>query len=150
MPKFNSQGTKLQVEDPGTPGTFLDIPGVVDFNGPNIDVAEIDATTLDSTAREFLPGLGDNGDFSTTFYPDLQDANTQRIFNDIDGRVTRTYRIQFSDNLSTLPGAPSTPTIFEFDGFVRGAPMSGGVDAIAQLGLTIRIASAITYTFGAP
>lgn len=148
MPRFNAQGSRFEVEDPGTPGTFLLIPGMVDFNGPSIEVSEIDFTTMDDNQRVFGPGLGDFGSISVTNYPDLQDANIQRLFADINGRVSRNYRFGFSDDQSFLPGAPATGTVFTFLGFVRAAPFSGGVDAPVSLGLEIRISTSPAFVFG--
>lgn len=149
MPRFNAQGSELQVEFPAGSGTFVKIPCLVDFNGPQLDVPEIDVTCMDDTGKEYLAGLADPGSLSATVNLDLQSTEIQRLFTDIDQRQVRKYRLQLSDNLSTLPGSPATPTTFEFDAFIRGFPVSGGVDAVVSASVDFRITGPITYTFGA-
>ena len=149
MPRFNAQGTVLNVEDTPGVGVFSAVPCLVDINGPQFDVPEIDATCMDDTAKFFLPGLNDPGSISLTSFVDFQNTNVQRLFTDIDARTVRNYQLVFSDNLSSLPGAPTTATTFSFAGFIRGLPLSGGVDAVVQATLELRITGQVTYVFGA-
>lgn len=147
MPRFNAQGTELQVEDPGSPGTFLTVGCLTSINGPTISVPEIDATCMTDTAKVYLPGLQDPGNISFEMQVDFQDANVQRLFTDIDARTVRTYRVAWSDNLAA--GGPAAGTIFEFTAFITGLPTSGGVDAVVTATLDLRVTGPIAYTFGA-
>lgn len=149
MPRFNAQGTELQVENnPAGSGIFSQVGCLTSISGPNISVPEIDATCMTDQAKFFLPGLQDPGDISFELQVDFQDPSVQQLFTDIDNRATRLYRVVWSDNLSTLPGAPAAGTIFEFTAFVNGIPTSGGVDAVVSATLGLRIVGAINYTFG--
>lgn len=47
-----------------TPVTFTQVKEVKSFKPSGSTVSEIDVTDLDSTAKEFRPGLADNGSFS--------------------------------------------------------------------------------------
>lgn len=63
------QAYKVSIEVGDGAGTevFAAIPGVVGIpNFPSLVYDEIDVTALDSTGKEFIPGLGDGGEISFT------------------------------------------------------------------------------------
>jgi len=60
MPGMIGSKTKLSEASEKT-GTFNHIALVRSISGPNEQMPQVDATTLDSTVREYIAGLPDNG-----------------------------------------------------------------------------------------
>jgi len=131
---IQTQGFKLEVENTGSPDEFTEVVGITNFSGFNGQAAEIDATHLQSSAKEFLMGLQDFGNFEVdvNHLPDdpgqmiLRAAKTSRTLKD--------FRITFSD--------ANTAT---FSGYVLSNPISGGVDAKVDGSFNIRISGSVTF-----
>jgi hypothetical protein len=137
-----AQGTKLYRGDtvavsPNTPSGFTDnIPELRDFQGPQGTSPEVDVTSLDSTAREKISGLKDNGSFTANMNWIPNNLQHQGCINDQETRVRRWYRLEFSDS-----------TLAEFIGFVTSTSTTGAVDNVVSMALSISISGAITWTF---
>lgn len=136
-PAINSQlATIARATTTTSPYTYTAIPGVtsIQLGGPSR--APIDVTDLDSTAKEFLMGLRDNGQLTldVNFNPDNSVHTLLR--SDIDSTTPRKFRLTFRDT--------SPYTTYTFDAFVMGMPVNMAVDAPVKSTITLQITGTIT------
>lgn len=129
----DTTGKTITAAGTATSVTYTNIANVKDFSGFDGSASEIDRTNLDSTAKEFLLGITDPGQFTANI--DYDSANA--------GHVALRAR-QVSGVLSnfklTLPNA----TVITFTGFVKKFSLAGGVDALAKTAVDIRISGPVT------
>ena len=139
---ITAQGTKLYrgatvASSPSTPTGFTDnVPELKDFQGPSQQNGEIDVTSLDSEAREFLPALKDNGSFTANFNFVPNNLQHQGLINDGDNQTVRWWRLTFPDT-----------TLAEFPGFVQNVSTSGAPDGAISGSVSVRISGSIEWTF---
>lgn len=128
---------------------------ITDFNGLGGQKGEIDATNMDSDAKEFFTGLEDSGTFTLGVNIDPKDASQQDVFDLKDsGEVVRwvlalsdgTAAPTVADNVVTLP---ATRTMFAFDASVQQFTVSGAADNIVKGQLSLRITGAIQRSWKA-
>lgn len=137
MGGLSSQGLKISRENSPGSGTFTDIAHITGHDGPGSENPEIDVTSLSSTAKEFLPGLKDNGELSVELNFDPANSSHQQISADQEASppTVVNWRISF----------PTSPIItWTFPAFVKSFSPASGVDAALTGSLTLRIAGAIT------
>jgi len=123
---------------PGTAGTaselvFVKGCEVKTFNGFDGQAAEIDVTTLCSTAREYLPGLQDFGAFNF-------DVNL--VPNDpfqVECNEAKAAGEKRTFTLLLPPGQDGAQFMYVFDGFVRQFTISGGVDQAVAGSVVLRV-----------
>jgi len=134
---FNTQGTLIKRGDGASAEVFTTIGEIKTFNGPSGQAAVLDATHLESTAREKLMGLPDEG--QVTFTMNFIPSNAQQValYNDRKNRTKRNFKIVFSDI-----GAAE----MAFSAFVLGFNVVGGVDQLAEASLILEITGPITLT----
>jgi len=137
---FNAQGTVIAYET-ATPGSFTPIAEVRSFTGPGGTATVIDATTLSSTGKEKVLGLMDEGNISLEMNFAPADPGQVQLRSDRAAQTRRNYRITFSD------AAHTTAT---FLAFVSQYTVSGGVDALSTLAVTLEITNAITWGTAPP
>jgi len=107
------------------------------FNGPGGQSSDIDITTLESTAKEFLQGLQDEGEFS--FEANLDPSDPGQIFC----RAARSAQVQRGFEVIL---ADTDATTFEFDANVKGFSVSGGVDDVVKAAISLRISGPVTWS----
>lgn len=132
---IESQGITLGVSS-GSPSEFSNIGNVTDFSGPGGQAAVIDVSNLDSTFREKLMGLPDEGSF--TFNVNLDPDNTQHQLL----RSARQSRTRLEFKLTLTDATPATGTFF---GYVLGFTTSGGVDQAVKAAIVIEIDGAVAW-----
>lgn len=138
MAKFVANGTTFSRGDGASPEVFTVLPGVVDFNGPQTSAPEVDATNLDSAAREYLPGLRDNGTFDSTLHLDTQNSQHQYLLDNVGVQTAvDNYRL-------TFPNSNGSAT---FAAFITSAPVTGSVDQIVTVQASFRITGAVTWAY---
>jgi hypothetical protein len=128
-----SQGTKLRVSADGSPPSFSDIPELRTIGGPDGSAPTIDVTDLDSTAREYILGLKDEGQLQCGFMYRPSNTVHRTLRNAFSNRTLMQFQLDFADDA----------TRWEFDGYVTGFPVSFGVDTVVEGTLTIKITGAI-------
>lgn len=137
MPATNgaieTQGTKFFIGSAASPTTWTQIKGVQSFNGPDGQANEIDCTDLDSTAREILMGLPDNGSISLSGNYLASDPGQVACRAARAARALRQFKWQLSDG-----------KVCYFAGYVMTASMEGGVDAKASTTLSIRVSGPVS------
>ena len=138
MAKFVANGTTFAVGDGASAEQFTVLPGVVDFNGPQTSAPEVDATNLDSSAREFLPGLKDNGSIDVTLHLDTQNTQHQTLLNEVgQASSTKNYKLTF----------PNSNGNAVFAAWIQNAPVTGAVDQVVTVNASFRITGDVTWTY---
>jgi hypothetical protein len=127
MSAYTSGGT-------ATPVAWTQIKNIKTFSGMDGSATDIDTTNLQSTAKEFLQGLQDEGAFAMELDLDTADAGQIALL------AARTAGTAKSIKL-TLPNA-ATAT---FTGYVKKASASGGVDAPLKRSVDIKITGPVTW-----
>ena len=130
---IETQGFKFEIGNGDSPLTYTEVKEVVSFNGFDGKASEIDVTHLRSTAKEFLMGLRDFGNFNleTNYLP--SDAGQDAMRAAQASREVQDFKITFSDDTSAT-----------FQGYVLSNPLSGGVDSKVSGSFDIRITGAVT------
>lgn len=130
-----TQGFKFEIGDNASPVDFTEIGEVTSFQGLDGQAAEIDVTHLQSTAKEYIMGLQDFGNFQidVNYLPD--DVGQQALRAAKATRVKHDFKATLSDN-----------TTIEFQGYVLSNPISGGVDAKVDGSFQIRVTGDVVVT----
>lgn len=141
----STKGVAFKIGDGATPTeVFTTIPEVTSFTAPGVTAAEIDATSLDSTAMERIAGLqdGDSASFDMNYVYDS--AAQQQLTTDCAAGTVRNFRIELND--------AATPTRIAFAAIITAVPgPSGGVNEVQKVsGVTLRVTGPITITPGTP
>jgi len=131
-----AKGTLLYKGGTGTPktgGTLIE--EVAEIECPNQEAADIEATSHDSTAEEFINGIMANGTVTATVH--YTGATGQAALNTALGGAAAQYYIN-------LPGATSPQ--LDFMGLCKSrqwlTPLKGGLDAK----YTIKVTGALSVT----
>lgn len=132
---IETQGLYFRIGNGDSPLTYTEVKEVVSFSGFDGQAAEIDVTHLQSTAKEFLMGLQDYGNFEleVNYLPD--DAGQIKMRQAKASRDVQDFKVTFSD-----------ASYATFQGFVLSAPVSGGVDAKVDGSFSIRITGDVTFS----
>lgn len=130
---IKSQEFEFAIGNEDSPLTYTTVSEVVSFSGLDGQASEIDVTHLQSTAKEFLMGLQDFGNFSLecNFLPDDSGQDKMRA-------------AQASAELQDFKATLSDATVITFQGFVLQSTIAGGVDAKVDTSFNIRISGAVT------
>lgn len=132
---IQTQGFTLEIGDDGdSPAALTEISEITNFSGFDGQAAEIDTTHLQSTAKEFLMGLQDFGQFQidVNYLPNDTGQSEARAAK--AARTLKTFLATFSDGSTA-----------SFDGYVLSNPVSGGVDAKVDSSFVIRITGSVTF-----
>lgn len=134
-PAISAQGSKLEIAPLGATPTYTRIKGFKSFTGFDGQSSEIDTTDLDSTSKEYLLGLRDNGNFNF-------DLNVNRT--DPGQILLEAARASSAMHLFklTLPDGH----VATWNGLVKSTPLQGGVDAVLTGTVNTRISGDVTWT----
>lgn len=134
---LESQGMKIYVGDVGSPNNFVAIPEIKSISGPDGSAPLRDVTDLDSTAKEFEPGLKDEGSLqlSVMFVP--QNAVHKALRDAWSNRTLKAFYLLFADSQATK---------WLFSGYVTAVQGNFAVDESAMATITIKITGAIEQT----
>ena len=140
---FEAQGTEFywSTSTAASTGAANLIGEVTDFSGPGGQASIIDVTHLNSTAKEKLVGLRDEGQVSMTLNLSFSDAGQIALRADRASRSRRKCVIKFNDNTTD---AAKTKAIF--DGYCMGFSITGAVDNKVSANAVIEITGAVTYS----
>lgn len=117
-----------------TPKALTEIGEVIDWNGPSGSAAEIDCTYLRATAKKYMMGLPDEGQWTLNINWEPTDLGQQAAKAARIAREKKSFKATYSDD--------STAT---FDGYVLNVSSSGSVDGKVNGSITIRIDGEVTY-----
>ena len=132
----DTTGLTITAAGTATPVTFTVVNNVHDFSGFDGSASELDRTNLSSTAKEFILGLVDPGQFTINFDHDLNDAGQSSLRAKQQSGVITNFKL-------VLPGAVANLT-YTFTGFVKKFSATGGVDQIVKASADIRISGTVT------
>lgn len=119
-----------------TPTTFTQVNNVKTYSGFDGSASELDRSNLSSTAKEFLLGLVDPGQFSIEIDHDLNDAGQAALRAKQQSGVITNFKL-------VMPGGLANET-YTFTGFVKKFSLSGGVDQIVKAAVDIRVSGTVT------
>jgi hypothetical protein len=131
---LESQGMKIYVGDSGSPEAFAAIPEVKSIGGPDGQAALRDVTDLDSSAKEFEPGLKDEGNVTLSIQYIPQNAVHTTLRSAFSNRTLKSFKIEFTD---------AGVTQWEFDGYVTGFAVSAAIDETLMASVTIKVTGAV-------
>ena len=114
-----------------------EVGDVISFSGPSGSAGVIDITNLQSTAKEKLLGLRDEGQLSMELICDPADAGQVALRVDRATRTKRGCALKLSDTAVTFIG---------FKGYCSGYSVSGAVDDKVSLAVTIEITGAVAFS----
>lgn len=138
---INSQGSKIShASAASSPSNFQQIEEVTDITGPDGTAPLIDVSHLQSTRKEYLPGLADNGSItlSCNFTGGTQQMDMYRMFN------TTADPEEFKLEIPAT-AAKTTFHTFTFLGIVTKWSVSAKVDSKATLSITLQTTGGVTY-----
>ena len=131
-------GTKIAKSDGGSPVGFATaIAEVGTITGPSTHADQIDVTTQDSTAREWLAGIQDAGSvsFSVNYAP--ANATHTALLTDLKDGSVDVYQLQFPDAASTK---------WQFSGIVTQADLEAPVDGPLKLNCEIKVTGDVNHS----
>ncbi|AQW28809.1 phage tail tube protein [Ralstonia syzygii subsp. celebesensis] len=118
-----------------TPTAWTEIKNLLSFKGFDGQASEIDKTNLSSTAKEFMLGLQDNGHFTVDLDRDFADPGQGAMFAAKEASALKPFKL-------VLPNGKTAT----FNGYVKNAPLDGGVDQILKTsGVSIRISGDVVW-----
>lgn len=132
---IQTQGFTLGIQRTASPGEYTAIGEITDFSGFDGKAAEIDVTHLLSTAKEFLMGLQDFGNFSIDVNYLPTDPGQVLLRAAKTSRDVQQFQMTLSD------GSKAT-----FSAYVLSATVKGGVDAKVDGSFDLRITGAVSFT----
>ena len=141
---FEAQGTQFFWSTNATvasTSTSCMIGEITDFSGPGGQANVIDVTNLNSTAKEKLVGLRDEGQLSLSLNFNYSDTAQAAIVTDRAARTKRKCVIKFNDSTDD-----TIKTKALFDAYCLGFSISGAVDNKVSANAVIEITGAVTYT----
>lgn len=116
---------------------------VVDFSGPGGAAAVIDITSLQSTAKEKLIGLRDEGQLSMTLNYNATDTGQTGLKTDRAARIKNLYDIIFHDTTQSASAMPSRAAFF---GYSMQFSITGAQDNKITANAVIEISGAVQYS----
>lgn len=132
-----AQGTKFAVSADVSPPSWSDIPEISTLGGPDGSSPTIDVTDLDSTGREYLVGLKDEGSFALGINYIMTNAVHMTLRAAWANRTKLRFRITWPD---------TGTTVWEFSGYITGFAGDAGVDQAVTAQVTIKITGSIYET----
>jgi len=133
---ISSQGILLHVNVDGSPSNMQKVGNVKTFTGPGGQASVLDASNLESTFKEKLIGLPDEGQFSFGINVDPADAVHLALKTARRNRTLCEFRV-------TLTNTALTKLVFF--GYIVGLQLSGGVDQIVNAAITIEIDGEVNW-----
>jgi hypothetical protein len=142
---IETQGTRVywSTSTAVSTSTTALVTGVQDLTGPNSNSGEIDVTTFDSTAKEFLLGLRDEGTISANIIRDLNSTGQGRLITDQAARNQRMLIIDFSTHVIEASAIGSRLTC---QAFCQSFGYNLGADDAIKSPVQWRITGAVNTT----
>lgn len=141
-----SKFIQLQRGDGAGSETFTTIAEVTDITGPGEQAAQLDASSFDSDAMEFIAGLTDNGELTFTCNFIGSDAQQQGLRVDSRAGTTRNFKLNFPVNTRV---GETTPTGVSFAAIVTKPPTpKAGVNAVIKADCSLKISGVATWVYG--
>lgn len=151
--ELKTQGTQLYLLDNGvSPAEVKRITNLSNIDGIGGAASDIDVTNFDSTAREYLVGLVDNGQASFNFNLSPGSAVHQRLLA-IRGGSRYSWAVGMSDGTAAPTIAagdvfslPTGRSWLTFDASVQEATFTFQTDDAVRVQGSLRVSGSITFT----
>jgi hypothetical protein len=138
-----TKGTLIQRGDGGGSEVFTTIGEVTDFAGPGAEVSEIDVTSFDSAAPEYISdGLAAGGDITFEMNFIGNDAQQQGLRTDCQNGTLRNFKVVLNDHATTKTTFSVAAIVKKFDG------PKGGQKQAYKASITLRVSGlpSISYS----
>jgi len=116
---------------------------ITDFTGPGGQAAVIDITSIQSTAKEKMIGIRDEGQVSMTLNYSPTDAGQVGLKDDRDNRTRGKYAIRLTD---VTTGSSALPSWCYFNGYCLSFSISGAVDNKVTANTVLEIDGAVIWS----
>lgn len=133
MTVLDAQGATFSIDNAASSPVLVN--GIVSFSGFDGEAADIDITTLSSTAKEYRQGLQDFGNFSLDLKRDPNDAGQNELLSAKALQATRTCILTLASG-----------DIATFEAYVKSVSVSGGVDATIDGSANLKITGAVVWS----
>jgi hypothetical protein len=133
---IDTTGKAITATGTATPVIYTVVANIHDYSGFDGAAAELDKTNIASTAKEFMLGLVDPGQFTMNLDGDLNDPGQAALRQKQQSGVITNFKL-------VLPGIVANLT-YSFTGYVKKFASTGGVDAIYKVNCDIRISGPVT------
>ena len=131
---YAGYGTVVAIGDGASPETFTSVGRLRNIGGPDASRGTIDVTGLDSTAKEFIVDLPDNG--SLTFPMYLIPSERGTIYARFSDGALTNFQIQYADTVNTIASFAAVVT-----NWGQEVPEAGAI----AVSITLKISGAITW-----
>jgi hypothetical protein len=140
---FEAQGTEFYWSGTTAASTNASVlvGEVTDFSGPGGQASIIDVTHLNSTAKEKLVGLRDEGQVSMSLNLSFSDAGQVSLRADRAARTRKKCVIKFNDSATDAARTKAT-----FDAYCMGFTITGAVDNKVSANAVLEITGGVTYS----
>jgi hypothetical protein len=116
---------------------------ITDFTGPGGQAQVIDITSINSTAKEKLIGIRDEGQVSISLNYSPTDAGQVGLKEDRDLRTRQKYAMRMTD---VTTGASALPSWCYFNGYCLAFSISGAVDNKVSANAVLEIDGAVIWS----
>lgn len=137
---IKSQGTLVYISNENADSTaygsatFDAIGNVTNIGAPSGEAADIDTTSLESTAKEYLVGLPDNGTIEVAMNALSGDAGHSELKTALAAQTRRWFKIVWSNGDTHYAKA-----------LVKKYTWAAGVDTKIEAATSLRISGSWTY-----
>jgi len=134
--EFIGAGASIGYNTAAVPATYTTLDGATAFDTPVHTVDDIEVTALDSTGKEFIPGLGDSGTMTFNVHMRKNVAGTGFIASQmaveamVDDGLMHGWQV-------TMP-APLTRK-YTINGYVKEFKISGAPNTAVTAAVVIRL-----------
>ena len=90
-------GLVLRVGDGAGTEVFTLVPKVFSLSGLGATNSQIDATTFESTAKEYISGLADGQEVTIECNRVLSDASQESLITDVISKINRNFEFDMGD-----------------------------------------------------
>lgn len=125
-----AKNTLVQIGDGATSETFTTIGEVLSFSGPGEEAGEIDVTSQDSSAKEYISnGLADSPDMTIEVLFVGSNQPQQQLRVDLRAGTLRNFRYVLNDHPTNKTTATFAAIVKSFDGpsFSTGEPYKASI-----------------------
>jgi predicted secreted protein len=132
---IRTQKTTVTYSTVTPPTTFSPLGEIISFDGPGGKASIIDITNLASIAKEKLPGLPDEGQFSMVCNYSGDDVGQAALHAARTAQTLTHFKVTFTDT-----------SIAAFDAYVMEYKISGKADSKVEVAITLEITGLVTWT----
>jgi hypothetical protein len=138
-----TKGVMLKRGDGGGTEVFTTIAEITNLSGPAETVEQLDATSFDSTAKEYVAALADSGEVTFTMNLVGENAQQQGLRTDLRAGTLRNFKLVIKDR-----PLEANCTTCSFSALVTElSPDFGGVDSLISQSCTLKVSGQPTWAY---